>query len=461
VKRPPIYNAFVMNCVTHITSGTWKSSRSRSMQYMDLDLWTDLAKLLEKGKFDAMFLADVIGVYDVHRRSSSPAIREAMQVPSNDPAAIVSAMAAVTEHLGFAFTSSVIQEHPFEFARKMSTLDHLTKGRIAWNIVTSYLNNAAENFGQERLSSHEERYAWAEEYLDVTCKLWEGSWEDDAVLRDTENGVYADPDKIHRIDHVGERYRVAGPHLCEPSPQRTPVLYQAGASSSGRAFAARHAEAVFLVSPHRSVLSDVARDVRAQAVAAGRRAEDIAFVQALTPVVGSTEAEVKRKLEELEELETLEGVLVHLGGNVGIDLSAIDPERPVSDLRPEEMAAPGIKAFVEAASSQSQTFGELATLMSHQIRRPGTPEQLAEEFQGWVDAGANGFNIFYTMMPGSFEDFVEQVAPLLQERGLMQREYTPGTLREKLGGDGPYLPESHPARRHREELGDRDVVAAA
>lgn len=440
-----------MNCVTHITTGTWKSGRSRATEYMKMEPWVDLARLLERGKFDALFLADVIGVYDVHRGSSDPAVREAMQIPSNDPATLVPAMASATDHLGFAFTSSVLQDHPFSFARRISTLDHLTNGRIAWNIVTSYLNNAAENFGQELLP-HDERYAWAEEYVSVTYKLWEGSWEDDAVLRDTERGVYADPERIHRINHEGPRYRVAGPHLCEPSPQRTPVLYQAGTSSAGRDFAARNAEAVFMLSPDPEHLSDMARDIRAKAVAAGRRPDDVAFVQALTPVVGSTEEEVKRKVEELKELETLEGVLVHLGGNIGIDLSEIDPDRPVSDLRPEEMRAPGLRAYVEAATSRSQTFGELARLMSHQIRRTGTPEQLADEFERWLEAGADGFNIFYTMMPGSFEDFVEHVVPLLQQRGLMQREYAPGTLREKLGRGSPYLPDNHPARQTRREF---------
>ena len=229
-----LINAFSMNCVSHIQQGLWVRDDTRQTEYTQLDPWVELAQILEKGCFDALFLADVVGVYDAYKGGSETSIIQGMQIPVNDPAMLIPAMAHATENLGFAFTSSVLQSHPFSFARQMSTLDHLTNGRVAWNIVTSYLPNAGANFGLGGLPSHDDRYDLAEEYIDVTYKLWEGSWEDDAVLRDKERGVYADPAKIHKINHVGKHYEVAGPHLSEPSPQRTPLLFQAGSSTRGR-----------------------------------------------------------------------------------------------------------------------------------------------------------------------------------------------------------------------------------
>ena len=242
------FNAFSMNCVSHIHHGQWTREDSRSMDYTDLDAWIELAQLLDRGKFDALFLADVVGTYAAYGGSRDAAVEEGLQTPVNDPSLLIPAMAAATENLGFAFTQSVLQEQPFNFARRLSTLDHLTKGRVGWNIVTSYLPDAARNLGYGGLPSHEDRYRRAEEYMQVVYKLLEGSWEDDAVIRDVENGIYADPAKIHDIDHRGEFYPdVPGPHLAEPSPQRTPVLFQAGTSEWGRDFAARNAEAIFII----------------------------------------------------------------------------------------------------------------------------------------------------------------------------------------------------------------------
>ena len=242
------FNAFSMNCVSHIHHGQWVRPEGRSMDYTDLDAWIELAQLLERGKFDALFLADVVGTYAAYGGNRDAAVEEGLQTPVNDPSLLIPAMAAATENLGFAFTQSVLQEQPFNFARRLSTLDHLTKGRVGWNIVTSYLPDAARNLGYGGLPSHEDRYRRAEEYMQVIYKLLEGSWEEDAVVRDLERGIYSDPAKIHDIDHHGEFYPdVPGPHLAEPSPQRTPVLFQAGASEWGRDFAARNAEAIFII----------------------------------------------------------------------------------------------------------------------------------------------------------------------------------------------------------------------
>lgn len=243
------FNAFHMNCVVHQSPGLWVHPDDQMQKYTDLGTWVELAKLLERGKFDALFLADVVGVYDVYRGNREAAVTQAAQIPVNDPMLLIPAMAYATEHLGFAFTSSVLQYHPFTFARLISTLDHLTKGRIAWNIVTSYLESAGRNFGQPGLPHHDERYDIADEYLEVCYQLWEASWADGAVIKDRRRGIYADPAKVRDVHHEGRYFTMHGCHLSEPSPQRTPVLYQAGASPRGRQFAARHAECVFVAGP--------------------------------------------------------------------------------------------------------------------------------------------------------------------------------------------------------------------
>ena len=268
-------NAFSMNCVGHISSGLWRIPGDQSYRYTDLEYWIDLAKTLERGLIDGLFLADVIGVYDVHGGNADQAFRSAAQVPVNDPLQIVPAMAAFTKHLGFGVTSSVAFEHPFPFARRMSTLDHLTKGRAGWNIVTSYLDSGARNLGQDRLLNHDNRYDIADEYLDVCYKLWEGSWEDGAVIRDAAANVFADPRKIHEIQHAGKYFKVPGYHVSEPSPQRTPVLFQAGASSRGKDFAAKHSESAFVAAPSKKLLASYVSDLRRRVELAGRHRNDV------------------------------------------------------------------------------------------------------------------------------------------------------------------------------------------
>tara|TARA_B100000678_G_scaffold208786_1_gene176355 strand:+ start:2982 stop:4337 length:1356 start_codon:yes stop_codon:yes gene_type:complete len=438
-----LMNAFSMNCVSHIQQGLWVRKDTRQLEYNQLDPWVELAQILEKGCFDALFLADVIGVYDSYRGGPETSIIEGMQTPVNDPAMLVPAMAYATENLGFAFTSSVLQSHPFAFARQMSTLDHLTRGRVAWNIVTSYLTNAGLNFGLDGLPSHDERYDLADEYLDVVYKLWEGSWEDDAVLRDTELGIYADPAKVHPINHVGKHFNVAGPHLSEPSPQRTPLLFQAGSSTRGRRFAAKHAECMFIVDSRRSLTgaASVISDVRSQAVRNGRRPEDIQFFQGLSPVVGGTEAEAKVKEAEYLEQFSTEGALAHLSGSIGIDLSDIDLDQPLKSIDTRSMRGM-VKGLIESTPDQTQTFRDLIRTRNAGQFLTGSPEQIADALQDWQKAGVDGFNLIYSVTPGTFVDFIEAVVPILQKRGLMQKEYAPGPLREKIFGYGR-LPERH------------------
>ncbi len=447
-NRPLRFAAFVMNTTSHIQHGLWRHPDARQADFDDVTLWTDLARTLERGKFDAMFFADVVGTYGPGRGDYSTNLREGLQIPSNDPSVLLSALAVSTEHLGLAFTSSVIQAHPFDFARKVSTLDHITRGRIGWNVVTSALDSAARNFGADRLEEHDERYVWAEEYLEVCAKLWEGSWEDGAVLKDPVRG-YADPDRVHRIDHHGTRYDVQGPHLSAPSPQRTPVLFQAGSSPAGRAFAARNAEAQFILTSNRDATEQLIRETRDLAEAAGRQRDDIAFFLGLTFVTGSTEAEAKAKEAEIDEYLAADGFLVH--SNLGFDPDTgepLDPDTPLSEVR-THAGQSHLQWLREAAGDREPTIADLARLSAKlRARVVGTPEQIADELADWQRVGVDGVNVINWTLPGSYEEFVDHIAPTLQERGLMQSEYSEGTLREKLFGHAQ-LPDSHPARQWR------------
>ena len=232
-------NAFDMACVGHIQQGMWQHPRDQSTQYGTLAYWTGLAGLLERGLFDGLFLADVLGVYDVYGGMPDAALREAVQVPLIDPVMLVPAMAAVTQHLGFGVTVNLAYEQPFTFARKMSTLDQLTQGRIGWNIVTGYLDSAARAMGFGTQMAHDDRYALADEFMAAVYALWEHSWDDGAML--AEPGRFTDPAHVRRVQHHGAQYNIDAMHLVAPTPQRTPVLYQAGSSERGRQFAGHHA----------------------------------------------------------------------------------------------------------------------------------------------------------------------------------------------------------------------------
>src|SRR3978361_859242 len=288
-------NAFAMNCVAHQSPGLWTHPRDRTSQYNRLPYWPDLAKTLERGRFDGLLLAALLGVYDVFGGSPDAALRNATQTPVNDPMLLISAMAAVTEHLGFGVTCTLSYEPPYPFARRMSTLDHLTEGRIGWNVVTGYLDSAARGAGKDHQKPHDDRYDVAEEYMEVVYKLWEGSWQDDAVLRDRARGIFAEPSRVHRVQHHGANYTLDAIHLSEPSPQRTPVLFQAGTSPRGRSFAAQHAECVFMSGPSAKVIAPRVAAIRKLAIEAGRNPADILMFSMMTIVLGRTEADANAK----------------------------------------------------------------------------------------------------------------------------------------------------------------------
>ena len=441
-------NAFDMSCVAHQSPGLWTHPDDQAHRYTDLEYWIELAKLLERGGFDSLFLADVLGVYDVYQGTAEAAIRGGVQVPVNDPLLAVPAMAAVTEHLGFGVTVSLTYEQPYSFARRMTTLDHLTKGRVAWNIVTSYLDSAARNLGLDEQISHDERYEIAEEFLEVCYKLWEYSWEDDAVVRDASTGTFADPAKVHDIEHFGKYFRVPGVFLSEPSPQRTPVLYQAGASSRGRAFAAKHAEGVFIAGPHAPAVRDAVADIRRQAAQQGRDPQSVKFFSLVTPIVAETDELAENKYREYLARASSEGALVLYGGWSGLDLSQYRQDQVLEYVENDALRS-AVHMFTKADPDRKWTPKDIAQFVGIGGMGPvvvGSPSTVADQLEQWVaETDVDGFNIAYATTPGTFEDFVEHVVPELRRRGRVRSEYEGSTLRENLFGAGrKRLPNDHP-----------------
>jgi FMN-dependent oxidoreductase (nitrilotriacetate monooxygenase family) len=446
-------NAFAMNCVVHQSPGLWTHPRDRSSEYNRLPYWIDLAQILERGKFDGLFLADVLGVYDVFGGNAECALRHAAQVPANDPLMLISAMALVTRHLGFGVTCNLSYEPPYLLARRLSTLDHLTEGRIGWNVVTGYLDSAARAMGLEKQTGHDQRYDVAEDYMQVVYKLWEGSWEDDAVLRDRSSGVYTRPEKVHNVVHVGPNYKVNAIHLSEPSPQRTPVLYQAGTSSTGRGFAARHAECVFMSGPTQKVIAPRVAAIRRLAAENGRPPMDVLMFALITVIVGHSEAEARKKYEICRRHISLGGALALLSGWTGVDFSTYDPDEPIRHIE-NDAGRTAMDNLTRADPDRVWTVRTIAEHVGIGGVGPvivGSAQQVADELERWVDStDVDGFNLAYALMPQTFTDVVDFLVPELQRRGRYKVDYRPGTLREKLFGAGrTRLGEQHPAARYR------------
>jgi FMN-dependent oxidoreductase (nitrilotriacetate monooxygenase family) len=389
------------------------------------------AQLAERGKFDYVFVADSVSI---NPRSSPHYLNRF------EPLTILSAVAAVTEHIGLVGTATVSYTEPFNLARQLASLDHISGGRAGWNIVTSWLEGSAANFGKEEHLAHDVRYRLAEEYLDVTKGLWD-SWEDDALVRDKATGQFLDPDKLHELNHKGEFLSVKGPLNLSRSPQGQPVIFQAGSSEDGRNFAARSAEAIFT---HQDDLAEAQKfytDIKARAKGFGRDPDKVFVVPGARPVIGSTEAEAEAKYRELASLGSLENALRALGRSFNDhNFSVYDPEAPF----PREVAAEGFKSNQSASARVLALADEGLSLrdIAQRSATPkgnfvGTPEQIADRFQLWLEQrGSDGFNLFESL-PGQLELFVDHVVPILQQRGIYKAEYPGTTFRETLGLDVP------------------------
>ena len=447
-KKKILLNAFNMNCIGHINHGLWTHPQDTSTQFNTLEYWTALAQLLERGLFDGLFIADIVGVYDVYQQSVDVTLKESIQLPVNDPLLLVSAMAAVTKNLGFGLTANLTYEPPYLFARRMSTLDHLSRGRVGWNIVTGYLDSGAQAVGLPARAEPDRRYAQGDEYLQVLYKLWEGSWENDAVLNDREQRIYAQPEKVHKVRHQGEFYQVEGYHLCEPSPQRTPVLFQAGSSERGLLFAGRHAECVFISGQNKPATKAQVDKVRASAAEAGRNPGDIKVFMGLNVIVGETEAAAWAKHAEYLGYASAEAGVAHFSASTGIDFSQYELDEPIQYVKSN-----AIQSATKTLQNNDWTRRKLLeqhALGGRYITLVGSPEQVADELESWIaETGLDGFNLTRIVTPQSYVDFIDLVIPELQRRGSYKTEYDNGTLREKLFHAQAHLPGQHTGSTYR------------
>ncbi len=432
--------------------GQWRNPRDRSSRgYRDVEYWVDIARILDRGLVDALFFADIHGVYDVYGGSMDAGVRHAVQFPGNDPSVLLPLLARETHGLGFVITHSTSYYPPFHTAKLFSSLDHFTDGRVGWNVVTSYLGSAYRNgLGGDPLP-HDERYDRADEFMDVVGKLWEKSWEDGAVVRDLAADIHTDPSRVHKIDHAGEHFQVEGPHMCEPSPQRTPFLVQAGTSPRGIEFAARHAEAMFVTLGGGTHPRATKEAVVEATEAAGRAADSVKLLSGLCLVVGETEAEAKTKHDLLRSYGSPEGAFALFGGWSGVDLAPY----AMTD-RIENFTSSGIESvgglLSKLAGGPDATFGDLADrvrLGGMQRVIVGTVEEVVDRMEKMIeDTGIDGFNILPNVQPGGFDDLVDLVIPELQRRGRFRTSYEGKTLRERFSRAGqPHLPDDHPSRR--------------
>lgn len=424
----------------------WAHPADERLTSVGMRYWLDLARRSEEAGLDLFFFGDVLGLYDTYGGSAATALEWGIELPAHDPLLHIPALAAVTEHIAFGATVSTTYEHPFAHARRFSTLDHLTAGRIAWNIVTSYLPGAARNFGLDVLA-HDSRYDRADEFLDVVYRLWEGSWEDDAFIGSKEQRRFADPSKVHEIAFEGSQFRVAGPHVSIPSPQRTPLLIQAGWSPRGREFAARHAELIFVGESDPVKIREGLADIRGRAAELGRDPSEIRAVVGLNPVLAPTNIAVQQKLDDFQSYYSAEAQLAAYAGWSGIDFTKYRDDEPLvkQQTNATQIAATKSETPPLLAGDVRKQFSKVTAFADD--RFIGTPGDVASRLEEFVEeSGVDGFLLHQFISPGSLDDFTELLVPELRSRGLYGGNPATGTLRSRLRSDGAdRLPADHPA----------------
>ncbi|WP_040823845.1 LLM class flavin-dependent oxidoreductase [Nocardia jiangxiensis] len=420
--------------VTH-SHAAWRHPGSAT-DYFGPDYYRRVAQTLERGKFDFLFFADLLATPVRFGNDIRVPIERGTQAAATiDPSLVAASLANVTEKLGLAITKSTTYFHPYEVARIFGTLDHLSRGRVGWNVVTSLNQAEAHNFGVEQHLGHDERYERAQEFLEVAFKLW-GSWERDALVQDKVSGRFADPDKVHTVDHAGEWFATRGPLTVPHSPQSRPVIIQAGSSPTGRDFAARWAEAIFEIDPTSEGRKAYYDDIKSRASDAGRNPDDVKVFPAFVPFVGETEAIAKEKQAYHNELADPISGLITLSVHTDHDFSQYDLDAPI-----EEVTVPGTQGLFEVAHRLSVennlTLRDVGKLYAQGVLLPqfvGTPEQIADRIEESFHGGeADGFIISAAQAPGTFDEFVDLVVPELQRRGLFRTDYTGTTLRDHLG----------------------------
>jgi FMN-dependent oxidoreductase (nitrilotriacetate monooxygenase family) len=431
MKRQLHLNLFIHSRGHHEAS--WRDPASSPLALTDIRYYQDMAQRAEAALFDSIFLADQLALGG-----------DVAQAPRTwlEPITVLAALSVATSRVGLIATASTTYTEPFNLARQFASIDYISNGRAAWNIVTSWLASAAENYGGAGQVGHADRYARGEEFMSVVNELWD-SWAADAVIDDRVGGIYARADRIRSINHQGEFYTVKGPLNMPRCPQGRPVLVQAGSSDTGRRFAARHADAVFTAHMAKSTAQEFYADLKRLAPAEGRNPDHILILPGLSPMIAGTEAEAQRLAREVNELSDPEVGRKRLSGRFGgHDFSRLPLDRP---LAPGDFPAP---ETVEAARSRTevilnlvkrdkptlrQLLGYLAGARGHYVTA-GTPEQIADLIEDWfADGAADGFNIMPPLLPVQFDVFAAEVVPLLRRRGLFRTEYTGTMLRDHYG----------------------------
>lgn len=429
MSRQLVLNAFIHDVGHHEVA--WRLPEARTDVQRDVTWFQEIARTAERGKLDSVFFADSPSTFGSVARRPSEIL---------EPALLLSAMAVATERIGLIATSSTTYEEPFNLARTFATLDAISHGRAGWNAVTSADLEAGANFGFTEPLAHAERYARAQEFLEVVLGLW-GTWEDGHRLADKENGVFHDTAKVHRLDHVGEHFRVRGPLNVGRSEQGHPVVVQAGSSPAGIELAATYAEAVFTAQPTLEEGRAFYDQLKAATLRAGRNPDHIKILPGLVPIVGSTEEEARSVARRLDDLVVLERPLAVLAEQIGVPVEEIDLDAPLpTDIRPVEEIEGNRARYelvVSLARREGLTVRELLLRLGggrgHRTY-VGTPEQVADTIEEWFRVGAaDGFNIMPAVFPSGLEVFVDHVVPVLQRRGLFRTEYAGTTLRDHYG----------------------------
>lgn len=425
--------------VTH-AHGAWRHPRA-SNGFLQQEYYHDIARTLERGKFDLLFFPDGLAVWDFYGGNLEVGVRHGGQgAVMLEPSAVIANIASVTEHLGLGATISTTYYPPYHVARVFATLDQLSGGRVAWNVVTSLNDNEARNFGLDKHLEHDTRYDRADEFLEVVKKLWD-SWEDGALVLDKKTGLFADPQKVHYVNHKGEWFSVRGPLQVPRSPQGQPVILQAGLSERGKRFAGRWAEAVFSVAPDVEYMKANREDIKKEAMAAGRSPDHVKVLTAVMPILGETSRIAQERQEYLNSLVHPLVGLSTLSSHTGIDLSAYPVQTPMSevlrDLAEKNIPTP-LHMFAMAMQSHDLTLGEMGrrygTNVAFVPQIVGTGEEVAQKMADiFLAEAADGFVVSAAFLPGAYDEFVEQVIPVLQEKGLFRKEYEGSTLREHLG----------------------------
>jgi alkanesulfonate monooxygenase len=414
-----------------IHTAAWRYPGGTPDANFNLEALIQYAQTLERGRFDAFFMADHLAVLNMPME----ALQRSATVTSFDPLTLLPALAMHTKHLGLIATASTTFEPAYTIARRFASLDHISKGRAGWNIVTTSNPDAAQNFGMDDQMEHDERYARAREFYDVVTGLWD-SWADDAFVRDVERGIYFDPARLHVLNHKGKYLKVRGPLNIARPIQGWPVIVQAGASDAGRQLAAETAEVVFAAGGPIAAGRDFYRDVKSRAGRAGRNPDHIKILPGAFVVVGESLDEAKEKRARLDSLVSYESGIAALSIAAGVDARKFDPDGPLPDLPETNQSKSGRERVIALARREGLTVRQIAGRLGGYggLGMVGTPGMIADQMQEWLESGASdGFNVMFPYLPGGLDDFVDKVVPELQRRGLFRREYEGRTLRENLG----------------------------